>query len=58
MLHAANYLAPDFLLLEKSNVDQTAQMKGEGGGRHAKSRLDLAYIQAGRSSADQQSVDI
>jgi len=58
MFDAANHFAADFLLRDKTHVDQPAQMKRQCRSRYIEARLNLADVQAGRSSTDQQPVDI
>src|SRR5467141_1675236 len=58
ILSAASHRAPVFFLGNEACADQPAQMKRERGGRHVETGLDIGDVEAGRSGANQEPINV
>ncbi len=58
VLSAASHRAPVFFLGNEACVNQPAQMKGERGGRYVETGLNIGDVEAGRSGANQEPINV
>ena len=58
VLRAADYCASGFFLRDKACANQPTQMKGERGGRHVETGLNIGDVEAGWPGPNQEAINV